>query len=115
MSTRIYGTLFFKKGKIKAIRHVISPEVSFSFSPDFTGLSADVPVEIAIVNYETIADSFSGSDADSISSTLSWGNPLAGEDGVPNVENTVVLNGVTGIIPVTVDSALELIASPVSD
>jgi len=36
MSTRIYGTLFFKKGKIKAIRHVISPEVSFSFSPDFT-------------------------------------------------------------------------------
>ena len=36
MSTRIYGTLFFKKGKIKAIRHVISPEISFSFSPDFT-------------------------------------------------------------------------------
>ena len=39
----------------------------------------------------------------------------AGEEGVPTVENTVVLNGVTGIIPVTVDSALELIASPVSD
>ena len=36
MSTRIYGTLFFKKGKIKAIRHVISPEVSLSFRPDFT-------------------------------------------------------------------------------
>ena len=36
MSTRIYGTLFFKKGKIKAIRHVISPEISLSFSPDFT-------------------------------------------------------------------------------
>ena len=36
MSTRIYGTVFFKKGKIKAIRHVISPEISFSFSPDFT-------------------------------------------------------------------------------
>ena len=26
----------FKKGKIKAIRHVISPEISMSFSPDFT-------------------------------------------------------------------------------
>ena len=25
-----------KKGKIKAIRHVISPEISMSFSPDFT-------------------------------------------------------------------------------
>ena len=36
MSTRVYGTVFFKKGKIKAIRHVISPEISFSFSPDFT-------------------------------------------------------------------------------
>lgn len=89
--------------------------IVFSFSPDFTGLSAEVPVEIAIVNYETVADSFSGADADSVSSTLSWGNPLAGEEGVPTVENTVVLNGVTGIIPVTVDSALELIASPISD
>ena len=36
LSTRIYGTVFFKKGKIKAIRHVISPEMSMSFSPDFT-------------------------------------------------------------------------------
>lgn len=36
MSTRIYGTVFFKKGKVKAIRHVISPEISMSFSPDFT-------------------------------------------------------------------------------
>ena len=36
LSTRIYGTVFFKKGKIKAIRHVISPEISLSFSPDFT-------------------------------------------------------------------------------
>ncbi len=36
LSTRIYGTIFFKKGKIKAIRHVISPEISMSFSPDFT-------------------------------------------------------------------------------
>ena len=36
LSTRIYATVFFKKGKIKAIRHVISPEISMSFSPDFT-------------------------------------------------------------------------------
>ena len=36
LSTRIYGTVFFKKGKIKAIRHVITPEVSLSYSPDFT-------------------------------------------------------------------------------
>ena len=36
MSTRIYGTVFFKKGKIKAIRHVITPEISLTYSPDFT-------------------------------------------------------------------------------
>ena len=35
-STRIYGTLFFKKGKIKAIRHVITPRIAMSFRPDFT-------------------------------------------------------------------------------
>ncbi len=36
LSTRIYGTLFFKKGKIKAIRHVITPQISMSFRPDFS-------------------------------------------------------------------------------
>ena len=36
LSTRIYGTVFFKKGKIKAIRHVITPEISLTYSPDFT-------------------------------------------------------------------------------
>ncbi len=36
MTTRIYGTYNFKKGKIKAIRHVINPSVSYSYSPDFS-------------------------------------------------------------------------------
>ncbi|MBI9036610.1 MAG: LPS-assembly protein LptD [Bacteroidales bacterium] len=35
VSTRIYGMVGFKKGPIKAIRHVISPSISFSFRPDF--------------------------------------------------------------------------------
>ncbi len=35
MSTRIYGTLNFgKKGKLQALRHVISPSLSMSFSPE---------------------------------------------------------------------------------
>ncbi len=36
LNTRIYGTKFFKKGKIQAIRHVITPGLSFSYSPDFS-------------------------------------------------------------------------------
>jgi len=36
LSTRIYGTVFFNKGKVKAIRHVINPSISYSYSPDFS-------------------------------------------------------------------------------
>lgn len=35
LNTRIYGMFNFKKGYIRAIRHVINPSVSFSFRPDF--------------------------------------------------------------------------------
>ncbi len=35
-NTRLYGTVFFNKGKIRAIRHVLTPQVNFSYSPDFT-------------------------------------------------------------------------------
>jgi hypothetical protein len=37
ITTRIYGTFFFKKGKVKAIRHIINPTMSFSYTPDFSG------------------------------------------------------------------------------
>ncbi len=39
LHTRIYGMFPFKKGKIAAIRHVMSPSVSFSFRPDFSNPS----------------------------------------------------------------------------
>ena len=35
MNTKIYGLYQFKSKKIKAIRHVISPNLSFSYRPDF--------------------------------------------------------------------------------
>ncbi len=35
MSTRIYGIKNFKRGKLKAIRHVMSPSVGVSYHPDF--------------------------------------------------------------------------------
>lgn len=34
LSTRIYGMFNFKRGKLKAIRHMISPSISASFSPE---------------------------------------------------------------------------------
>ncbi|HEX7015323.1 MAG TPA: putative LPS assembly protein LptD [Cyclobacteriaceae bacterium] len=35
LTTRIYGMFFFKRGNVKAIRHVINPTLSFSYTPDF--------------------------------------------------------------------------------
>jgi len=37
LSTRIYGIKLFKKGTIKGIRHVLTPNVSLRYQPDFGG------------------------------------------------------------------------------
>lgn len=36
LNTRLYGMYLFRKGNVKAIRHVINPNVSFSYTPDFS-------------------------------------------------------------------------------
>ena len=35
MNTKIYGTFVLSKGPVKAIRHMITPRVSFNYRPDF--------------------------------------------------------------------------------
>lgn len=35
LSTRIYGMFQFKRGPLKAVRHVINPTIGFNFRPDF--------------------------------------------------------------------------------
>lgn len=35
LNTKLYGRLQFKKSKIKVIRHVLTPTVSFNYRPDF--------------------------------------------------------------------------------
>lgn len=39
LNTRIYGMFVFKKGYIQALRHVINPVVSFTFTPNFSSPS----------------------------------------------------------------------------
>ena len=36
MNTNIYGNYKFKKGKIKEMRHLLQPSLSFNFAPDFS-------------------------------------------------------------------------------
>jgi len=35
-STKIYGMLKFRKGPIRAVRHVFTPSIGFSYTPDFS-------------------------------------------------------------------------------
>lgn len=35
LTTNVYGTFNFKKGRLKAIRHTIRPSISYSYRPDF--------------------------------------------------------------------------------
>jgi hypothetical protein len=35
LSTKVYGMLQFRKGPVRAIRHVITPSINFSYKPDF--------------------------------------------------------------------------------
>jgi lipopolysaccharide assembly outer membrane protein LptD (OstA) len=51
-STKIYGLLNFKNGKIKAIRHVMTPSLSFSYRPDYS--SFDHSYNRSIVSNATI-------------------------------------------------------------
>ena len=39
LSTRVYGMLRFRKGPVTAIRHVMNPSLSFSYTPDFSTTS----------------------------------------------------------------------------
>ncbi len=34
-STQLFGTFNYKKGRIKAIRHIVNPSISYSYLPDF--------------------------------------------------------------------------------
>ena len=36
ISTKIFGTMLFKKGRLRGLRHVMTPNIGFSFSPDYT-------------------------------------------------------------------------------
>ncbi|MEO8885370.1 MAG: putative LPS assembly protein LptD [Mucilaginibacter sp.] len=51
-STKVYNMLTFKNGKIKAIRHVMTPSISFSYRPDYS--SFDYSFNRSIVSNATV-------------------------------------------------------------
>lgn len=70
ISTKIYSTIFFKKGNVIAIRHVITPNLSFSYNPDFSApgfgyyktvvSNATIPYPYTSQTYSVFEDGFPG-------------------------------------------------------
>ncbi|MGR6088413.1 MAG: putative LPS assembly protein LptD [Arcticibacter sp.] len=73
MNTRLYGLVQFKRGKIAAIRHVVSPTVSFGYRPDFSSGSFN--------NYKTYTDANGESVSYSIFQNGIFGGPPSGKYG----------------------------------
>jgi len=41
MNTQIFGTMQFRKGFVRGVRHVIKPSMNFNYSPDYTNPNLD--------------------------------------------------------------------------
>ncbi len=62
LNTQIFGTVRFRKGPIRGLRHVIKPSFSFSFSPDYLspelGYYDYIPRNPALANDSTLFSKF---------------------------------------------------------
>lgn len=77
VATQVFGTFLFNGGKIKAIRHNITPQVSFGYRPDY---SSD-----KFGYYRTVQKDTTGTTARySIYEQAIKGSPLAGAEGRMN-------------------------------
>ena len=72
LNTRLYGFVPFNRGKIKAIRHVLTPSVSFSYSPNFRDEKYGVLKEVQI-------DSLGNTELLSKYENFAYGSPNRGE------------------------------------
>lgn len=74
LNTTLYGMLLFKKGPIRAIRHVIKPTVSFNLRPDFGRAEYGYYKEVQ-------SDTLGNMQRYSIFSTSIFGGPPDGKSG----------------------------------
>lgn len=74
LSTKVYGMLNFKKGNIKAIRHVMTPSVSYNYRPDFGSYYEEVQQSADpedILEYSPFANGIYGNPGRGLSNGLS--------------------------------------------
>jgi lipopolysaccharide assembly outer membrane protein LptD (OstA) len=88
LSTKVYGTINFKKGNLKAIRHVMTPSLSFQYRPDFSDPSYgyyNTAVSNAVVPFPYTASTYS------IFEQGIYGGPGAGKSAglAISIDNTI--------------------------
>lgn len=76
LNTRVYGYVPFKSGKIQAIRHVMTPSVSFSYSPDFSDTKYGVYKEVQV---DTTSTNQNNTRIFSRYEGFAYGSPRGGE------------------------------------
>ncbi|KRO63715.1 MAG: hypothetical protein ABR80_05910, partial [Cryomorphaceae bacterium BACL11 MAG-121015-bin20] len=78
LNTKIYGLVEFKKSKIAGIRHVMSPNISFTFNPDFSDEKYDYYKTVQInengetQNYSIMENGIYGSPSNRESGTINF-------------------------------------------
>lgn len=74
LSTNIYGTFNFKKGRLKAIRHTFRPSISYTYRPDFGTKyiqqvqQSEDPLDLA--NYTIFEQSLYGAPSTGLSNSI---------------------------------------------
>lgn len=76
LNTRLYGMFVFKKGFVKAIRHVVNPALSFTYTPDFSDPSLGF--------YGFYTDKYGNRVYYSKTENGVYGSPAQGASGVVN-------------------------------
>ncbi|TVZ55264.1 hypothetical protein OD91_0510 [Lutibacter sp. Hel_I_33_5] len=74
LSTNIYGTFNFKKGRLKAIRHTIRPSISYGYRPNFARkYEQQIQSNLAATEFETYSpfeDGMYGSPGAGLSNSI---------------------------------------------
>lgn len=85
LTTKLYNTTYFKKGFVKAFRHVSTPSVNFTYKPDYSDPRYDY---YKTLDYSYIPDSNNSDSVVDVSSLYSifengiYGGPARSEAGV---------------------------------
>lgn len=75
LSTTIYGMLKFKKGRLQAIRHVMRPNISYSYRPDFSSFNENVQQSgdpNDVVEYSPFSNGIYGGPGTGLSNSLNF-------------------------------------------